>query len=48
MLTPSCPVPLVQCQCFFFSTAHCIGITGDVSDTKSVLPSVRMPTAVLL
>ncbi|CAI9566713.1 unnamed protein product [Staurois parvus] len=30
MLTPSCPVPLVQCQCFFFSTDHCIGVTGDV------------------
>ncbi|CAI9603810.1 unnamed protein product [Staurois parvus] len=47
MLTPSCPVPLVQCQCFF-STDHCIGVTGDVSDTKAVLPSVRMSAAVPL
>ncbi|CAI9591057.1 unnamed protein product, partial [Staurois parvus] len=46
MLTPSCPVPLVQCQCFFFSTDHCIGVIWDVSDTKSVPPSVRMSTAV--
>ncbi|CAI9540829.1 unnamed protein product, partial [Staurois parvus] len=34
MLTPSCPVSLVQCQCFFFSTDHCIGVTGDVSDSQ--------------
>ncbi|CAI9619734.1 unnamed protein product, partial [Staurois parvus] len=33
---------------FFFSTDHCIGVTGDVSDTKSVPPSVRMPAAVPL
>ncbi|CAI9596780.1 unnamed protein product, partial [Staurois parvus] len=46
MLTPSCPVPLVQCQyLFFFSTDHCIGVTGDVRDTKSVPPSVRMSAA---
>ncbi|CAI9535292.1 unnamed protein product, partial [Staurois parvus] len=32
---------------FFFSTDHCIGVPGDVSDTKSVPPSVRMPAAVL-
>ncbi|CAI9588960.1 unnamed protein product [Staurois parvus] len=48
MLTPSCPVSSVQCQCFFFSTDHCIRVTGDVSDTKSVPPSVRMPAAVPL
>ncbi|CAI9620950.1 unnamed protein product, partial [Staurois parvus] len=36
MLTHCCPVPLVQCQCFFFSTDYCSGVTGDVSDTKSV------------
>ncbi|CAI9605675.1 unnamed protein product [Staurois parvus] len=48
MLTPSFPVPLVQCQCFFISTDHCIGVTGDVSDTKSVPPSVRMSSAVPL
>ncbi|CAI9536704.1 unnamed protein product [Staurois parvus] len=48
MLTPSCPVPLVQCQLLFISTDYCIGITGDVNDTKSVSPSVRMPAAVPL
>ncbi|CAI9532068.1 unnamed protein product, partial [Staurois parvus] len=31
----------------FISTDHCICVTGVVSDTKSVLPSVRMPVAVL-
>ncbi|CAI9560303.1 unnamed protein product, partial [Staurois parvus] len=34
MLTPSCPVSSV----LFISTDHCIGVTGDVSDTKSVPP----------
>ncbi|CAI9538401.1 unnamed protein product, partial [Staurois parvus] len=39
MLTPSCPVPLVQCQCFFFfSTDHCIGVTGDVSNPSQFPP----------
>ncbi|CAI9560677.1 unnamed protein product, partial [Staurois parvus] len=32
----------------FISTNHQIGVTGDVSDTKSVPTSVRMPTAVPL
>ncbi|CAI9552170.1 unnamed protein product [Staurois parvus] len=32
----------------FFSTHHCIGVTGDVSDTKSVSFSVRMPATVPL
>ncbi|CAI9593340.1 unnamed protein product, partial [Staurois parvus] len=32
----------------FISTDHCIGVTGDVNDTKSVPPSVRMPAAVPL
>ncbi|CAI9596620.1 unnamed protein product [Staurois parvus] len=31
-----------------FGTDHCIGVTGDVSDTKSVPPSVRMPASVPL
>ncbi|CAI9556475.1 unnamed protein product, partial [Staurois parvus] len=44
MLTPLCPVPLAQCQCFFFfSTDHCIGVTGDVSDTKSIPPVSECP-----
>ncbi|CAI9543533.1 unnamed protein product [Staurois parvus] len=32
----------------FISTDHCISVTGDVSDTKSVPPSVRIPAAVPL
>ncbi|CAI9536157.1 unnamed protein product, partial [Staurois parvus] len=44
MLTPSCPVSLVQCQCFFsYSTDHCIGVTVDISDTKSVPPVSECP-----
>ncbi|CAI9590715.1 unnamed protein product, partial [Staurois parvus] len=46
MLTPFCPVPLVQCQLLFICTDRCIGVTGDVGDTKSVPPSVKMSTAV--
>ncbi|CAI9614759.1 unnamed protein product, partial [Staurois parvus] len=45
MLTPSCPVSSVV-SVLFFSTDHCIGVTGDVSDIKSVPYSVRMPAAV--
>ncbi|CAI9579457.1 unnamed protein product, partial [Staurois parvus] len=30
----------------FISTDHCIGVTGDVSDTKSVALSVKMPATV--
>ncbi|CAI9553806.1 unnamed protein product [Staurois parvus] len=40
MLTPSCPVPLVV-SVLFISTDHCIGVTGDVSDTKSVPPQCQ-------
>ncbi|CAI9553796.1 unnamed protein product [Staurois parvus] len=43
MLTPSCPVSLLQCQCFFISMDHCIGVTGNVSDTKSVPPVSECP-----
>ncbi|CAI9612763.1 unnamed protein product [Staurois parvus] len=32
----------------FISIDHCIGVTGDVSDTKSAPPSHRMPAAVPL
>ncbi|CAI9555108.1 unnamed protein product, partial [Staurois parvus] len=47
MLTPSGPVPLVQCQCFLL-----VLITVLVSLGMSVTPSqfppvVRIPTAVL-
>ncbi|CAI9559679.1 unnamed protein product, partial [Staurois parvus] len=39
MLTSSCPVLL----CVLLALITVIGVTGDVSDTKSVPPSVRMP-----
>ncbi|CAI9594262.1 unnamed protein product, partial [Staurois parvus] len=39
MLNHSCPVPFVL-SVLFFSTSHCIGVTGDVSETKSVPPPV--------
>ncbi|CAI9562330.1 unnamed protein product [Staurois parvus] len=32
MLTPSCPVSLVQCQCFLLALIT-ISVTGDVSDS---------------
>ncbi|CAI9548017.1 unnamed protein product [Staurois parvus] len=48
MVIPSCSVPLVHCSVLFISTDHCIGVTGDLSDTKSVPPSARMPAAVPL
>ncbi|CAI9592929.1 unnamed protein product, partial [Staurois parvus] len=35
-VNPSCPVPLATVSVLFISTDHCIGVTGDVSDTKSV------------
>ncbi|CAI9616024.1 unnamed protein product, partial [Staurois parvus] len=43
MLTPSCPVSLVQLLVLFISTDHCIGVTGDVSDIKSVPPVSERP-----
>ncbi|CAI9597792.1 unnamed protein product, partial [Staurois parvus] len=42
------PSAISTVSVLFVSTDHCTGITGDVSDTKSVPPSVRMPAAVLL
>ncbi|CAI9549569.1 unnamed protein product, partial [Staurois parvus] len=41
MLTPSCPVPLVQCQCFFFALITVLVSLGNVSDTKKVLPQCQ-------
>ncbi|CAI9574570.1 unnamed protein product [Staurois parvus] len=40
MLTPSCPVPLVQCQCFFLAL-----ITVLVSLGMSVTPSPFPPVS---
>ncbi|CAI9602284.1 unnamed protein product, partial [Staurois parvus] len=40
------PSAISTVSVLFISTDHCIVVTGDVSDTKSVPPSVRMPAAV--
>ncbi|CAI9590265.1 unnamed protein product [Staurois parvus] len=45
-VNPVLPSAISTVSVLFFSTDHCIGVTGDVSDTKSVPPSVRMPAAV--
>ncbi|CAI9563469.1 unnamed protein product [Staurois parvus] len=42
------PSAISTVSVLFISTDHCIGVTGDVSDTKSVPPSVRMPAAIPL
>ncbi|CAI9559728.1 unnamed protein product, partial [Staurois parvus] len=42
------PSAISTVSVLFIRTDHCIGVTGDVSDTKSVPPSVRMPAAVPL
>ncbi|CAI9595339.1 unnamed protein product, partial [Staurois parvus] len=43
---PFLPSAISTVSVLFFSTDHCIGVTGGVSDTKSVPPSVRMCRAV--
>ncbi|CAI9563339.1 unnamed protein product [Staurois parvus] len=45
-VNPFLPSAIGTVSVVFFSTDHCIGVTGDVSDTKSIPPSVRMPAAV--
>ncbi|CAI9546845.1 unnamed protein product, partial [Staurois parvus] len=45
-INPFLPSAISIVPVLFISTDHCIGVTGDVSDTKSVPPSVRMPVAV--
>ncbi|CAI9595374.1 unnamed protein product, partial [Staurois parvus] len=40
------PSAISTVSLLFISTDHCIDVTGDVSDNKSVSPSVRMPAAV--
>ncbi|CAI9581368.1 unnamed protein product, partial [Staurois parvus] len=42
------PMPFVQYQCFLLALITVFGVTGDVSDAKSVSPSVRMPAEVPL
>ncbi|CAI9608936.1 unnamed protein product, partial [Staurois parvus] len=39
MLTPSCPVPIVQCQCFLLALITILVSLG-MSVTPSQLPSV--------
>ncbi|CAI9579348.1 unnamed protein product [Staurois parvus] len=49
MLTPSCPVPLVQGQCFFFLALITVLVSLRMPVTPSQFPpSVRMPAAVSL
>ncbi|CAI9561206.1 unnamed protein product, partial [Staurois parvus] len=43
---PFLPSAISTVSVLFVSTDHCIGVTGDFSDIKSVPPSVRMPTVV--
>ncbi|CAI9562604.1 unnamed protein product, partial [Staurois parvus] len=46
-VNPFLPSAITTVSVLFISIDHCIGVTGDVSDTKSVPSSVRMPAAVL-
>ncbi|CAI9537020.1 unnamed protein product [Staurois parvus] len=41
-VNPFLPSAVTTVSGLFIRTDHCIGVTGDVSDTKSVSPSVRM------
>ncbi|CAI9585641.1 unnamed protein product [Staurois parvus] len=47
-VNPFLPSAISTVSVLFISTDHCIGVTGDIKDTKSVPPSVRMPAAVPL
>ncbi|CAI9548205.1 unnamed protein product [Staurois parvus] len=47
-VNPFLPSAISTVSVLIFSTDHCIGVTGDVCDTKSVPPSVRMSAAILL
>ncbi|CAI9574166.1 unnamed protein product, partial [Staurois parvus] len=44
---PFMPSAVSTVSVLFISTDHCIGVTGDVSDTNTVPPIVRMSTTVL-
>ncbi|CAI9581276.1 unnamed protein product [Staurois parvus] len=49
MLTPSCPVSLVQCQCFLLALITVLVSLGmSVTTVSQFPPSVRMPSAVPL
>ncbi|CAI9569689.1 unnamed protein product [Staurois parvus] len=47
-VNPFLPSAISTVSVLFFSTGQCIFVTGDVSDTKSVPPNVRMSAAVPL
>ncbi|CAI9586514.1 unnamed protein product [Staurois parvus] len=42
MLTPSCPVPLVQCQCFLLALIAVLVSLGMSVAVSQFPPSVRM------
>ncbi|CAI9540492.1 unnamed protein product, partial [Staurois parvus] len=46
MLTPSCPVSLVQCQCFLLALITVLMSLGMSVTGSQFPPSVRMPAAV--
>ncbi|CAI9537272.1 unnamed protein product [Staurois parvus] len=47
-VNPFLPSVISTVSVLFVSTDHCISVTGDVIDSYSVPPSVRMPAVVLL
>ncbi|CAI9571643.1 unnamed protein product, partial [Staurois parvus] len=47
-VNPFLPSAISTVSVLFNSIDHCIGVTGDVSDIKSLPRSVRMPAAVPL
>ncbi|CAI9550109.1 unnamed protein product, partial [Staurois parvus] len=47
-VNPFFPSAISTVSVLYISTDHCIGVIGDVSNTKSVPPSVRIPAAVPL
>ncbi|CAI9612808.1 unnamed protein product [Staurois parvus] len=48
MLTPSCPVSLVQCQCFLLAVITVLVSLGMSVAVSQFPPSARMPAAVPL
>ncbi|CAI9621011.1 unnamed protein product, partial [Staurois parvus] len=44
-VNPFLPSAISTVSVHFISTDYCVGVTGDGSDTKSVPPSVRMPSS---
>ncbi|CAI9590358.1 unnamed protein product, partial [Staurois parvus] len=46
MLTPSCPVSLVQCQCFLLALITALVSLGMSVTPSQFPPSVRMPATV--